>query len=222
MSKILLLIAIALGFTAEGFLQWRYPQPPASEGVTFAFNEARPTVSPEVARVASFGYSHFLSSLLWVRFLQATPPEKVPEGSRSWIYYDLHTIASLDPDFVPVFAQGALFLSVITEDKLGALDLLERGVKLHAKDWSVLGALAYHYQFELGEPEKAGPLYVEAAKLPGVPWLISVQAASFLAKRDSVEAGVAFLKRLEADTQDEQIKKRIQEKITKLEARGAR
>ena len=209
-----ILFLLALGTIV--LLQRRDVRQPIAETVTFGFNEGKPSLSPEVAQVISFGYPRVLSSLLWLRFLQYTPPEKVPRGHTSWIYYDLHALSVLDPDFKPTFTLGGVFLSVITEDQPGAERLLRRGAELFPQDPYVLGALAYHYHFEENNFERAGPLYVAAAKLPKAPYIYSLLAASYLRRRGDAKAGIELLREMAAATENEDVRKRLNAKIEKL------
>jgi hypothetical protein len=198
-------------------LQEIRPQRPTTEGVTFAYNERIVTLPPEAARLLTFGYDRALASLLWLRFLQYTPMEKVPPGEISWLYFDLATIAAIDPNFINVFDQGGLFLSVIAEDRRGAREILEKGVQLHPDRWRMHANLAYHYEWELGRRDLAGPEYLAASKLPGAPWLMSLLASTYLAKNESPEAAISFLRTLAEGSGDKAVREKFEEKIGKLE-----
>ncbi|RZA08941.1 MAG: hypothetical protein EOP11_03265 [Proteobacteria bacterium] len=215
-SSALYLGALLLSAATVGYLQLESPRPPTAATLNFAFNEGKPVLSPSVGRLVSFGYPRALSSILWLRFLQYTPTEKVPAGQRSWIYYDLLTISRLDPDFKPTYKMGALFLSVITEDHAGAEQVLLRGAELHPDDFSILGNLAYHYQFEMGEPEKAGPYFLKAAKIPGAPYIYSIMASNYLKEAGSAGAAEKFLAGMLSTTTDEKLKEKLLLKMQKL------
>ena len=169
------------------------PQKNILEGVSFKFNEGVPSFKGDTLSFISFGYPHLFTNLLWLRFLQATPTTKVPNGETSWIYYDLNTILDLDPDFLPAVHQGGIFLSIITEDKEGARLLFEKGTKLFPNDWRTRAYLAYHYDWELGNKEKAGENYLIGSRLPGAPILLGLLAARFTADQNSMDAGIAVL-----------------------------
>lgn len=196
-------------------LQRYWPQRPVTDTVTFAFNERKPSLPSDVIRVATFGYQRVVSNLLWLRFLQFTPVEKVPPGLFSWIYFDLDTISTIDPEFQPVFTQGAVFLSVITEDKRGAELLLQKGVGLFPHNWQIMGTLAYHYQFELDRMEEASRYYRQASLLPGAPWLYAALAIRDGEKQGRQKAIQLVESMLEA-AQDEEVKKRLGERLERL------
>lgn len=208
------------GMVGVAYLQHKRPQRPVIEGVTFAFNEGKPAITAEVARAISFGYDRALAATLWLRFLQYTPPEKVPKGQSSWVFFDLDTISAIDPQFTPVFTQGALFLSVITEDRAGAERILKRGAELFPDNWRILGNLAYHYHFEEKRFDKAGPYYLAASRLPGAPQLLGLLAATYLKEAESPEASLAFLRNMEGSVKNETIQRKLKEKIQELEGKG--
>jgi len=207
------LVCIFLTLTIIVSLQEYRPQKSVTDGVSFSFNEGFASFSPDSLQLMSFGYPRVLSNLLWLRFLQYTPIKKVPKNEVSWVYLDLDAIGSLDPEFLPTFEHGGIFLSVITEDKKGAELLLNKGVELYPDRWRLRAFLAYHYQFELLEPEKAYLHYKIGSELPGAPPLLGILAARYMAKASSIEDSVNFLRGLQKSTSDETIKEKLENKI---------
>jgi hypothetical protein len=184
-----------------------------TDKITFAFNERRPTLGASTLEFISFGYPRIFSNLLWLRFLQASPNEKVPRGAISWIYFDLDTITTIDPDFYPAFEHAGIFLSVVTEDKKGAQLLLEKGVRVHPDRWRLRAYLAYHYQFELEQPDLAKDQYLAASRLEGAPPLMGLLAARAIARSQSIQQSIDFLESLKRAAPDSATKKRFEERI---------
>jgi hypothetical protein len=207
------ILAAIASLTLVVGIQEGKPQPPVTENVTFKFNERKPTLSSDGLNLVSFGYPRILSNLLWLRFLQHTPTEKVPPGELSWIYFDLDTITTIDPEFLPAFEHGGVFLSVVTEDKRGAEHLLSKGTRLHPDRWRLHAYLAYHYQFELDEPENAAPHYLAGSRLPGAPTLLALLAARGLSRQESVDSSIRFLEEMREGATDEHTRKRLDAKI---------
>lgn len=206
------LIAI-ISLSTVAFIQETKPQEPITNNVSFGFNEGFPSFSAESLRLMSFGYSRVLSNLLWLRFLQHTPPNRIAENAVSWIYLDLDAISTIDPEFKPVFQQAAIFLSVVTTDKKGAELLLEKGAKLYPDDWRILANLAYHQHFELGNLEKAADAYLRAGDIAGAPPTLAIIGAGLLAKRGELNASIQFLKEMKERTRDEKIRAHLEERI---------
>lgn len=207
----LLLFFALLGLAAT--IQSTRPHFSSKDSVKFKLNEGVAIFSAQAIQIMSFGYARMFSSLLWVRFLQAAPTEKLAHDEVSWIYLDLDTISMVDPDFYPIFSQGAPFLSVITEDKQGARLLLEKGVRLFPNIWQIHAYLGYHYYFELNEPELAYKQYLAVAQFPEAPPFYGVLASSLMAKNKGIDQSILFLETLKKQTEDERVKEKLQHKI---------
>lgn len=207
----ILIALISLGAVAS--LQELKPQEQVTKNVTFGFNEGFPSFSADSLRLMSFGYPRVLSNLLWLRFMQHTPPERIDQNSVSWIYLDLDAISTLDPEFKAVFQQAAIFLSVVTTDKKGAELLLEKGVRLYPNDWRILANMAYHQHFELENPEKAAEAYLRAGRIPGAPPFLAIIGAGLLAKRGELEESVRFLEEMKERTKDEKVRAQLDDRI---------
>jgi hypothetical protein len=210
------LIALAVSGLAVWYLQSAFPQPRLKDGIVFSFNEEVVSYSADALRLSSFGYGRAASSLLWLRFLQQTPPKKVERDQLSWIYHDLDAISELDPEFYPAYEHGGIFLSVITEDKRGAERIFLKGIKQYPERWRIRAYLAYHYRWELDEPDKAAEQEVAAAELPGAPPILKVAAASAFARMGDRQNALSLLQGLLKGTEDPIAKKRILDKIRKI------
>ena len=201
-------------------LQRVRPHPRLHEQIVFEFNENFSNFSADVLRAMSFGYQRAFTSLLWLRFLQHTPPKKMGKNEVSWIYRDLDALTELDPEFCPAYEHGGIFLSVITEDKRGAEQILLKGIRIFPQRWRIRAYLAYHYQFELEEPEKAAEQYLAGSKLPGAPYLLGVLASNFIQKNLGREQSIRFLTSLSQETKDPFMKRKFEEKLSKLKGDG--
>lgn len=211
MFRWILIAAISLGAVVA--VQETKPQEPVTQNVTFGFNEGFPSFSADSLRLVSFGYPRVLSNLLWLRFLQHTPPKRIEEGAVSWIYLDLDAISTIDPEFKAVFQQAAIFLSVVTTDKRGAELLLEKGIRLYPEDWRILANMAYHQHFELGNLAKAADAYLRAGRIPGAPPIFTIVGAGILAKRGDLDNSIRFLHEMKERTKDEKIRARLDDRI---------
>ncbi len=152
----------------------------------------------------SFGYNSLISSLLWVRVLQdinicdqkpksdqvlanftddkdiidqilnrELPP---PKCENSWVFQMLDVITTIDPTFKAAYADGATFLSVLVDDRVGAQKIFNRGISYYPDDWGILYRAAYHELFELQNPETATTL-LNRAGLWGAPrWVFALSA----------------------------------------------
>jgi hypothetical protein len=201
-------------------LQEKNPQQRLTDSIVFDFNENFTNYSASALRAMTFGYSRAASAMLWLRFLQQTPPRKVEKNQVSWIYRDLDAITEIDPDFYPAYESGGIFLSVITEDKRGAEQILLKGTKAFPERWRLRAFLAYHYQFELLEPEKAAEQYAAGSRLPGAPSLLGLVASSLIDKKSGREQSIRFLENMIRDTADPGMKEKFELKLKRLREAG--
>ena len=201
-------------------MQSFFPQKRLTDGIVFQFNEKFPSYSASTLRLMSFGYGRMMSGLLWLRFLQQTPPKKVEPNQVSWISLDLDAVTEIDPDFYPAYEMGGIFLSVITEDKLGAEKILLKGAKHLPNNWRVRAYLAYHYQFEMNKVDLALEQYLAGAKIPGAPQILGLRAGSLLSSQKSNAEGLQFLKDMLKDTKDPIFRERIEERIKHLKGKS--
>jgi len=212
----LTLSLLSLGLISVVLLQAYKPQPRLTDNLVFDFNETFYSYSAQTLRAMTFGYSRAAGALLWLRFLQQTPPRKVEKNQVSWIYRDLDALTEIDPEFYPAYELGGIFLSVITEDKRGAEQVLLKGTRVFPDRWRIRSDLGYHYQFELNEPEKAFEQYLAGSKLPGAPFLLGVLASSYINKNVGREQSIVFLEGMLQENTDPKMRAQFSEKLKRL------
>jgi tetratricopeptide (TPR) repeat protein len=213
-SAILAIAFLALGIAT---MQEKWPQPRIAEKMTLKFNDGFATFSGDALRLLTFGYGKTASDLLWLRFLYHTPPKKLEDDEVSWLYLDLNAVSELDPDFIPAYEYGGVFLSVITEDRRGAEQILKKGIERFPERWRLPTYLAYHYQFEMKDYQKAKPYYLTAAKLPDAPMIVKIIAASILSTQNKKEASVALLKQLINENKSPFFREKLKQKLEKVQ-----
>lgn len=209
-------LLLVSGIIATALLQEYKPQQRLTDKLVFDFNETFYSYSADTLRAMTFGYSRAAGVLLWLRFLQQTPPRKVEKDQVSWIYRDLEALTTIDPEFYPAYEHGGIFLSVITEDKRGAEQIMLKGARVFPDRWRIRAYLGYHYQYELGEHEKAAEQYRLGASLPGAPYILALIASSYINKTRGTEDSVRFLEGMLKETSDPMMRGKLEDKIRKL------
>lgn len=129
----------------------------------------------------SLGFQDVIADTLWIRALQDFDfcEHKDTEGqchSGGWLYRNLEITTDLSPHFRIPYAAGALSLSVMVHDKIGAQKLFDRGVLNYPKDWPILYRAGYHYYYEINDSVRAAQLFTEAEKNGGPWWLYELSA----------------------------------------------
>jgi len=128
----------------------------------------------------SFGQRYTLSDLHWLRVLQDFDYcEQKLEGrqkcaSKGWVYHNLDASLRLDPWYRMVYSAGALGLSVVLSDLIGASDLFDRAIQHYSLDWIILYKAAYHAIYEEQDEIKGGLLLEQSARHGAPPWVYSL------------------------------------------------
>lgn len=121
-------------------------------------------------QIFSLGQSRMITDLLWIStLLEADVEQYKGEDLGSWIYQRFLTIIILDPGFLTAYQYGGKYLSIISDDLMGAQDIFERGLKLFPEDYDLNYNAAFLYAFELNEYSKALTLYKKIKYHPNAP-----------------------------------------------------
>lgn len=198
---------------------------------------------PEAIKNFTFGYNDMFASLLWIRLLQNfdyceggkydgsefVPPvdsasdkiagivERKMNPSRchkGWVYSMLDSISTIEPRFDLAYDTGALFLSVIVDDREGARLLFDKGLKVYPDNWSLNYHAGYHYLWEMQDVERAAPLF-ERASRNGAPKWVSALSAALYTKAGQAQVAKSILEEAlltnPKGRDEERIKKRLEE-----------
>jgi hypothetical protein len=103
----------------------------------------------------SAGNKRLLTDLLWVQTLLESDIEHYSKRDLSnWMFIRFNTIATLDPYFYENYIWGGQYLSIVKDDLIGAVKLMEKGAKYFPDDYRLLSTLGFTYYFELGDYKK--------------------------------------------------------------------
>ncbi len=153
----LLLWVAGIFFLSAGVLNQLTPKPiPDLTKQDTAVN-----VNKDLLIFLSAGNKRFLTDLLWVQtLLESDIDHYSGRDLNNWIYIRFNTIAALDPLFYQNYLWGGQYLSIVKDDLVGAVDLMEKGVKHFPDDYRLNYNLGFTYYFELGD-YKRGVIYME-------------------------------------------------------------
>ncbi len=126
----------------------------------------------------TFGYRELVADILWLRAIQDLDqcerklgPDE--ECTRSWVYRMTDKVTDLSPKFRIIYATVPLLLAIGIKDTVGAIELLDKGLKYYPNDWPILYRGGYLYLFEKGDRIKAAEYFIRAQKNGAPPWLAS-------------------------------------------------
>ena len=193
-------------------------------------------VPPHLIEHFAFGYSDLIADVFWLRsvqdfdfcgkHLQAQEFDKglgreLTVCHEGWIFQMLDAVTRLAPRYRIAYTRGAIALSVIVSDKLGATKLFDRGRSVFPTDWYVQYCASYHYQFEVNDDLKAAEALQAAANNGGPNWVILL-AAKLYNNTNKSEFGLQALEQFYGKDPFDQWPIRAQERWRELEAKLGR
>ena len=165
----------------------------------------------------TLGYREVAADVLWIRVIQdfdiceqskaapgapQLPPafrasdehvERKPSRcTNSWVYQMIDIVTELAPKFKTSYVAGATMLSILVDDREGALRIYEKGVQQFPEDWRLNYGLGYHYLYEMQDLEKAGAQLKLAAEHGAPPWVYAL-AANIYSKTGQAQLGISVL-----------------------------
>lgn len=198
---------------------------------------------PQELKNFTFGYNDMLASLLWIRLLQnfdyceggkytgddyVPPLESAPDKlsgiiqrkikpsrcHKGWVFSMLDLISEIDPHFHLVYDTGAIFLSIIVDDREGARLIFEKGLKIYPHNWNLNYHAGYHYLWEMQQPVRAAELFDQAARNGAPQWATALSAALYTKAGQAQLAKSILENALRNNPQgmdEDRIKKRLEE-----------
>ncbi len=202
---------------------------------------------PGTLKHFSLGYQNTMADSLWVRVIQdltvcdqlAADADLTPyyvkhdttldsiltdaerrksRCSQGWVYHMISAIVDLSPQFRSAYSVGAIMLSVLVDDKKGASDIFDRGMKVFPKDWILAYRAAYHELFEMGNLQKAASLLKIAGENGAPKWVFQL-AARLYEKDGQVYLGLSVLQDALKTAQDPAHKAKIESRIAELKSK---
>ncbi|MBN8541814.1 MAG: hypothetical protein J0L82_15595 [Deltaproteobacteria bacterium] len=178
----------------------------------------------------SFGYQETMADILWIRILQDIDLcENVPDGRvkgteergpkaachKGWSFQMLDRITALAPPWRLPYHAGAVILSVMVDDDEGARLILEKGMAQFPSDYNLHYLAAYHYIYEVKNPQRAADALLVAAKNGGPSWFYSL-AGRLLNEDGQREIAINVLKKALEEQKTEDGKARIRWRLKQI------
>ncbi len=180
--------------------------------------EAALNFKDEMVLTFHVGLRRLISSTLWIQSMIESDLEHYNKSDlNNWLYLRFNTILKLDPLFKEAYTYGGLYLSVVKDDKTGAKDIFDRGLKQYPNDFYLSYYALFHYYFELKKPEKAYAIFLNIKDDPKVPFFIKSLMAQTAKEQDDAKFAQELLNyaRKLAPTKD--IKQKIDKRLKDLE-----
>jgi hypothetical protein len=228
-SKLSLLVVLLVGFAVI----WRLQQ---KIDVSYAglHQEQDELVlrSPKLVKLLSLEYAPLMADVYWTRTVQYYGVEHAKHSMRYELLWPLLDITTtLDPNLLPAYRFGGMFLSDAPPKGAGrpdlAIQLLERGIEKNPEYWRFYEDLGFVYYFDLKDYAKAAKAFEDGSKKPDAKIWMKVMAAKIAAEGESLETSVFLWKEVYDTTQDPQVKEnaanhlkmlRVQEDCKQIDA----
>lgn len=180
--------------------------------------------SGKLLKMMSLEYAPLMADFYWTRVVQFYGNKHVRGDANLELLWPLLDITTtLDPNLIPAYRFGAIFLSQKAPTGAGrpdlAVQLIERGIKANPDFWRLYEDLGFVYYFDLKDYKKASEAFLEGSKQPGALIWMKVMAAKIAADGESYETSSFLWNDLYATATDPQIKENARLHLELLKAK---
>ena len=225
LQHVLAILVISIGFIGVFVLSnfitnSRPPLPEGYEDQDLALQSAK-------IKDFSLGFNGLLADWYWMRSLKylGEKIEKSPDQNiniqnlRSLnprlLYPLLDSATSLDPQYIAVYAYGAIVLPAIDDEQ--AIKITQKGIDNNPTQWRLYQHLGYIY-WRLKNFEKAAETYDKGSKIAGAPPFMQLMVAQMKNQGGSRETSRKIYEQMLAEAQDTQTKKSAEIYLLKLDS----
>jgi len=204
LSLALTLLAIALGLGAVYRLQVRMDSEISrvhQERDELLFRSGR------LVKTLGLEYDGLLADIYWTRAVQYYGEEHSgfdPNFELLWPLLDLTT--QLDPQLIPAYRFGVIFLSQPPPIGAGRADLAEalirRGIANNPEHWRFWADLGFLYYWEMKDYQKSSQAFLEGSKNPDAAIWMKVLAARVAEEGRSLEVSLFLWQQVHDSAKD--------------------
>jgi len=180
--------------------------------------------SPKLIQAVSLEYAPLMADFYWTRVVQFYGNKHVRGDANLeelWPLLDITT--TLDPNLLPAYHFGAIFLSQRAPAGAGrpdlAVKLMQRGIKANPDYWRFYEDLGFIYYMDLKDYKNAAKAFLEGSKNPKALIWMKVMAAKVAAEGESYETSFFLWNDIYTTTTDPQIKENAKTHLLLLRVR---
>lgn len=193
-TSIVVLLLLVLGFAAIWRLQLGID---AQRAAILEERNDLLITSPKLLKAASLEFAPLLADVYWTRAVQYYGEKHAANDANLTLLWPLLNIATtLDPNLLPAYRFGAMFLSDAPPRGAGrpdlAVELIDRGIRDNPDYWRFYEDLGFIYYFDVKDYAKASQAFLDGSKHPDAKIWMKVMAAKIAADGESFETS-AFL-----------------------------
>ncbi len=149
----------------------------------------------------SLEYAPLMAAIYWTRAVQYFGEKHHLHDQNLELLWPLLDITTtLDPDLMPAYRSGSIFLSDSPPRGAGqpdlAVKLLERGIKANPGQWRLYQDLGNVYYFDKKDYAKASEAFAAGGNLPGAMIWMKSMAAKIASEGESLETSFFLWKQV--------------------------
>jgi hypothetical protein len=167
--------------------------------------------SPKLVKTMSLEYAPLMADVYWTRVVQYYGNEHAKHNAKLELLWPLLDITTtLDPNLLPAYRFGGMFLSEAPPRGAGrpdlAIELIQRGIQANPDYWRFYEDLGFVYYFDLKDYTKASQAFYEGSKKPGAHIWMKTMAAKIAAEGESFSTSIFLWKEVYETAKDPQVK----------------
>ena len=205
---IALLLFLPLGFAGVWRLQERLD---AQQSAIQSEDDQVTLRSSKLVKALSLEYAPLMADIYWTRVVQYFGNKHAGKQVDLRLLWPLLDVTSvLDPQLMPVYHFGSMFLSDAPPRGAGrpdlAAELLERGIRANPDQWRLYYDLGFVYYFDMKDYPKASAAFYEGSKNPAALIWMKIMAAKIAAEGNSAQTSIFLWQDVYNTTKDPSIK----------------
>src|ERR1700694_5080856 len=207
-STVALILLLPLGFAGVWNLQKRID---VQQSALEAADDQMMLRSSKLVKVMSLEYAPLVADIYWTRVVQYFGNKHAGQQLDLRLLWPLLDVTTtLDPQLMPVYHFGSMFLSDAPPRGAGrpdlAVELLERGIRANPDQWRLYYDLGFVYYFDMKDYAKASAAFYEGSKNPAALIWMKIMAAKIAAEGNSAQTSIFLWQDVYNTTKDPSIK----------------
>jgi hypothetical protein len=168
--------------------------------------------SAKLTKIASMEFAPLMADLYWTKAVQYYGNKRLKQEKGLDLLWPLLDVATtLDPNLIPAYEFGSMFLAEKAPNGAGrpdlAIQLIERGIRENPDRWRFYASLGYIYYFDVHDYTKSSEAFLRGSKLPGALEWMKIMAARIAAVGSSLETSKFLWAEIARSSTDPMVRK---------------
>jgi hypothetical protein len=169
--------------------------------------------SGKFLKTFTMGFDQLIADYFWIKTISYFGDHLMSDRKYPWLYHILDLVTTLDPEFIWPYYFGGIILSLEAEQVEQSNLILKKAIRNHPDVWKFPFYLGFNYWFHYNDPSKAASYIEIASKLPGAPNYLKTFPARLYSEAGQKEAALRFLQEMRKNTQDPQMRAKIEKRM---------